>query len=175
MFLLVLPLVFAGGCSQTEVVDLADGIEQLAIQTESLAAELEKSELVDPNELAEYKKAIMAFKALPDKIRAGEYDSDEIVNVLKVLQTANTSSTPWNPYAVPIGLGLSTLIAVARLWQQGREKKVIETKYAAHKAGAERAMRLWTTATGDEGEAAKKAARDLYEGIGEERKARGIT
>ncbi len=58
-----------------------------------------------------------------------EEGSDETINLLRVLQTTNAASSPFNPYALPIGAGLTGLIALLeslRRVEKGRRK------YAEH-------------------------------------------
>ncbi len=40
------------------------------------------------------------------------YGPDETLNLLKALQAGNTASSPFNPYALPIGVGLTGIITV---------------------------------------------------------------
>ena len=40
------------------------------------------------------------------------YGPDETLNLLKALQAGNTASSPFNPYALPIGIGLTGIITM---------------------------------------------------------------
>ncbi len=57
------------------------------------------------------------------------YGPDETLNLLKALQVGNTASAPFNPYALPIGVGLSGMIA---LLEALRRKEKGSRKYAEH-------------------------------------------
>jgi len=45
-------------------------------------------------------------------VNAESYGADETLNLLKALQAGNVASTPFNPYALPIGVGLTGLITM---------------------------------------------------------------
>lgn len=58
-------------------------------------------------------------------IGQAEYDDDETLNILRALQAGNTASAPFNPYALPIGAGLSGIIAMLealRRVEKGKRK-----------------------------------------------------
>lgn len=57
------------------------------------------------------------------------YGPDETLNLLKALQVGNTASAPFNPYALPIGVGLTGLITVLEAL---RRKEKGSRKYAEH-------------------------------------------
>lgn len=57
------------------------------------------------------------------------YGPDETLNLLKALQAGNTASTPFNPYALPIGVGLTGIITLLEVLRR-REKG--GRKYAEH-------------------------------------------
>lgn len=57
------------------------------------------------------------------------YGPDETLNLLKALQAGNVASTPFNPYALPIGVGLTGLIG---LLEALRRKEKGGRKYAEH-------------------------------------------
>lgn len=59
-----------------------------------------------------------------------EYGPDETINLLKVLQAGNAASTPINPFALPIGVGLTGLIAMLESLRRVEKGK---RKYAEHK------------------------------------------
>ncbi len=58
-----------------------------------------------------------------------EYGSDETINLLRVLQTGNAASSPFNPYALPIGAALTGLIAMLESLRRVEKGK---RKYAEH-------------------------------------------
>ena len=57
------------------------------------------------------------------------YGADETINLLKALQAGNTASAPFNPYALPIGIGLTGLITMLEAL---RRKEKGGRKYAEH-------------------------------------------
>ncbi len=57
------------------------------------------------------------------------YGPDEYLNMFKVLSVANTASAPFNPYALPIGIGLTGIIT---LLEALRRKEKGGRKYAEH-------------------------------------------
>jgi len=57
------------------------------------------------------------------------YDPDPVIDILKDLQTANTTSAPLNPLAVPIGAGLTGIIAMLEALRRVERGK---RKYAEH-------------------------------------------
>jgi len=57
------------------------------------------------------------------------YGPDETLNLLKALQAGNAASTPFNPYALPIGVGLTGLITMLEAL---RRKEKGGRKYAEH-------------------------------------------
>jgi len=57
------------------------------------------------------------------------YGPDETLNLLKVLQVGNTASTPFNPYALPIGVALTGVITMLEAL---RRKEKGGRKYAEH-------------------------------------------
>ena len=58
------------------------------------------------------------------------YGPDETINLLRALQSGNAASVPFNPYALPIGAGLSGIIAVLEAL---RRKERGGRKYAEYK------------------------------------------
>ena len=58
-----------------------------------------------------------------------DYADDEMLNLLKALQAGNAASSPFNPYALPIGGALAGLIA---LLEGLRRKEQGARKYAEH-------------------------------------------
>lgn len=57
------------------------------------------------------------------------YGPDETLNLIKAIQAGNTASAPFNPYALPIGAGLTGIIAMLEAL---RRKEKGERKYAEH-------------------------------------------
>lgn len=57
------------------------------------------------------------------------YDPDPVIDILKDLQTTNATSTPVNPFAIPIGVGLTGIIAMLEALRRTEKGK---RKYAEH-------------------------------------------
>jgi len=58
-----------------------------------------------------------------------DYQNDETMDILKALQAGTAASAPFNPYALPIGAGLTGIIAVLEAL---RRKEKDGRKYAEH-------------------------------------------
>lgn len=58
-----------------------------------------------------------------------DYDDDEMLNLLRAIEAGNIVSSPWNPYTLPIGAGLTGIIA---LLEALRRKEQSSRKYAEH-------------------------------------------
>ena len=58
-----------------------------------------------------------------------EYGTDETINLLRVIEAGNMASAPFNPYALPIGAGLSGIIAMLEALRRVEKGK---RKYAEH-------------------------------------------
>lgn len=84
VFLSMICLLFMTGCAATGIRSLGDELSEVQGKVESVAAAVGKQ----------------------------MYGPDETLNLLKALQAGNTSSFPWNPYALPIGAGLTGIIAM---------------------------------------------------------------
>lgn len=61
--------------------------------------------------------------------RYGQQPIDNTIDLVKTLQTANVASAPMNPFAIPIGVGLSGMIAVLESLRRVEKGK---RKYAEH-------------------------------------------
>lgn len=57
------------------------------------------------------------------------FDLDHAVEIVKTLQTTNAASSPLNPLAVPIGAGLTGLVAMLEALRRVEKGK---RKYAEH-------------------------------------------
>lgn len=71
--------------------------------------------------------AIVSSCQVPEK--RIDYDSDPVIDILKDLQTTNATSAPLNPLAVPIGAGLTGIIAMLEALRRMEKGK---RKYAEH-------------------------------------------
>ena len=67
--------------------------------------------------------------SVADAVGNTTYGPDETLNLLKALQAGNTASSPFNPYALPIGVGLTGIITVLEAL---RRKEKGSRKYAEH-------------------------------------------
>ena len=90
-----------------------------------------------------------------------------------MLQAANIASEGFNPYAVPVGVGLS-LLSIILAWvakRKAAEAAAAQAKYQAHKQGVERTMKEVSASVVAE---VKAVEAELYNNIGEARVAFGI-
>lgn len=64
---------------------------------------------------------------------------DETMSILKMVQAGNAASTPFNPYALPVGVGLSGIIALLELLRRHEKggKQSIETELRIIKNGGQ--------------------------------------
>ena len=93
--------------------------------------------------------------------------------IVKAATAANTASTAWNPYAIPINIALG-LISLALGWYAAAKKKSeaeatakaqeTSAKYAAMKDGVNKTLASTDAAT----------SKALYENIGQARVENGI-
>ena len=63
-------------------------------------------------------------------LRGETYESDEVLNLLRILSAANTAAAGFNPYALPIGVALTGVIT---LLEALRRKEKGGRKYAESK------------------------------------------
>lgn len=90
-----------------------------------------------------------------------------------MLQAANIASGEFNPYAVPVGVGLS-LLSITLAWvakRKAAEAAAAEAKYQAHKAGVELTMKEVSASSTP---AVRAVESILYENIGNARAATGV-
>ncbi|MBA7662577.1 hypothetical protein ES703_70606 [subsurface metagenome] len=90
-----------------------------------------------------------------------------------MLQAANIASGEFNPYAVPVGVGLS-LLSITLAWvakRKAAEAAAAQAKYKAHKQGVEKTMKEVSASVVAE---VKAVEAELYNNIGEARVAFGI-
>jgi len=92
---------------------------------------------------------------------------EEIQRWLELARAANEGSAPINPYAPYIEIGLGGLASVAAYFaaRKAKEAKTAGSKYAAHKAGVERA-KLDLTA---------ESNKVIYDAIGDARSKLGVS
>lgn len=94
-------LIFSAGCQEAEIRHITDEINTVQSQVASVA----------------------------QAVGEATYDNNETLNLLRALQAGNTASSPWNPYALPIGAGLSGVIALLEALRRNEKGK---RKWAEH-------------------------------------------
>ncbi len=70
------------------------------------------------------------IKVVAGAIEEASEDTNDVITILKTIAAGNTASAPFNPYALPIGAGLSGIIA---LLEALRRKEQAGRKYAEQK------------------------------------------
>jgi len=78
------------------------------------------------NELSEVQGKVAT---VAEAVGKQTYGPDETLNLLKALQAGTVASSPFNPYALPIGAGLTGIIAMLEAL---RRKEKDGRKYAEH-------------------------------------------
>ena len=166
--------VLAGGCVPTadQIRGVGDDVGNLSILIDNLQAAVSESQMVESEKLNKINKEIDRIQPTVQEIanamqEANYVDGDDIGNAIVAAQAVNAASAPVNPYAVPIGAGLTLagLILEILRRKEKNEKETAEAKYAAHKQGAE-AFRM---------RANKEVAVELYESIGKARERIGVS
>lgn len=84
VFLSCLGLLFLSGCNESQLRQVNTELAEVQGKVESIAA----------------------------AVGSTQYGPDETLNLLKALQSGNVASSPFNPYALPIGIGLTGLITM---------------------------------------------------------------
>jgi len=102
LFLMSIVFLFCmGGCSGLQIRDVGQELTEVQGKVASVAAAVGKE----------------------------SYGADETLNLLKALQAGNAASTPFNPYALPIGVALTGVITMLEAL---RRKEKGGRKYAEH-------------------------------------------
>lgn len=99
--LLCFTLCFFVGCTAQQIHDMTDDVSDVQSQVATIA----------------------------QAVGQASYDDDETLNLLRALNAANAASAPVNPYALPIGAGLTGVIAVLEAL---RRKEQGGRKFAEH-------------------------------------------
>jgi len=163
-----------------------DEAQAIADQIKNL---LQTTGAIDANLVAKFEKINEEINRVQPQvqqvaaaIKQADYspDDDTLMLLLKAAQAGNTASSPFNPYAVPIGLGLSLATIIAG-WFAARErtKKAqaeaaaaeYAAKYQAHKQGVERTMKEMSASESPE---VRKLETVLYDNIGAARQVNGV-
>lgn len=95
-------LLFLSGCNETQIRSLEREVLDVQGKVESVASAIGRE----------------------------TYGPDETINLLKALQAGNTASIPFNPYALPIGVGLTgiiTMLEALRRKEKGGRKQAEQT------------------------------------------------
>ena len=104
LFVIIFTIIFVllmTGCTETQIRDVHTELAEVQGQVASIA----------------------------EAVGSQTYGPDETLNLLEALQAGNVASSPWNPYAIPIGVGLSGIIAMLEAL---RRKEKGGRKYAEH-------------------------------------------
>lgn len=149
---------------QVAATEIAEGLESAEIVDEAAVAKLAKI-----NEEADRVQAQIAViaEALKDVPLTGDASQDFIAQ----LQAANAASSGFNPYAAPVGVGLSVLSIILG-WLARRnavEAAKAQAKYQAHKQGVEKTMKEVSVNPETAG-----VETQLYNNIGEARTSLGV-
>lgn len=164
--------------AQIEVLQLqVDEAQAVAVE---VAKEIQAAEIVDADaiaRLAEINEEVDRVQAQLDvltrALKGVPITGDAAQDFISQLQAANTASSGLNPYAVPIGAGLSGLSLVLA-WLRKREADEAarqKLKYQAHKQGVEKTMKE-VSASSDSSVVAIEAK--LFTNIGDARADLGV-
>jgi hypothetical protein len=184
--------LWIGGCQMPNVQpddlrNLADQTQQLSSQiddfqqqTKATLDALKQNGSFDSNTMATIEKLQSGIDsvqgktvAIADALRNAQYSgSDGLTTVLEGARAANAASSPFNPYAplIDVGLGLAAAFAAAMAKKNAQKAAEALAKYDAHKQGVELTMKQVSQSTVPE---VKAVETQLYQNIGEARKAVG--
>ncbi len=178
-----------GGCQMPNIQ--ADDLRTLADQTQQLSSQVDQFQQqtqatletlrqngsIDSNAIAKVEKLQSTINAVQDKtqviasaIKNAQYsNSDGLTTVFEGARAANAASTPFNPYAplIEIGLGLAAATATALAKRNAQKAAQAQAKYEAHKQGVELTMKQVSQSSVPE---VKAIETQLYQNIGEARK-----
>ncbi|OHB58812.1 MAG: hypothetical protein A2Y12_00220 [Planctomycetes bacterium GWF2_42_9] len=156
---------------------LSNQIDQFQEQTKIALETLKQNGSLDPNALSTVEKLQNGINAVQEKtvviadaLKNAQYSgSDSLTTVLEGARAANAASTPFNPYAplIEIGLGLAAATATALAKRNAQKAAEAQAKYDAHKQGVELTMKQVSQSTVPE---VKAVETQLYQNIGEARK-----
>jgi outer membrane lipoprotein-sorting protein len=184
--------LWIGGCQmpnvQPETIrNLADQTQQLSSQiddfqqqTKATLEALKENGNFDSNTMATIEKLQSGIDsvqgktvAIADALRNAQYTNpdDGLTTVLEGARAANAASSPFNPYAplIDVGLGLAAAFAAAMAKKNARKAAEALAKYDAHKQGVELTMKQVSQSTVPE---VKAVETQLYQNIGEARKTK---
>lgn len=155
---------------QAEVITLKEMVEADGLISESTANRIDKlSEEID--------RIQPTLENVATAVRDADYiDGDTFGNAITGLQAANAASAPANPYAVPIGAGLTILAGLAEIMRR-KEKTAHATETAKRKADKEgRELTLREIASMDNATVTAEVVKErMYKNIGNARAHNGVT
>lgn len=173
----------------TRIEQASDQIDEAQAIADQIKNLLQTTGVIDANLVAKFEKINEEINRVQPQvqqiaaaIKQADYspDDDTLMLLLKAAQAGNAASASFNPYAMPIGLGLSLATIIAG-WFAAREraKKAqaeaaaaeYAAKYQAHKQGVERTMKEMSASESPE---VRKLETKLYDNIGAARKANGV-
>jgi prefoldin subunit 5 len=159
---------------------LQQQVDTLQEAAAKMAEDLAAAEIVDPEvvaKVAEINEEADRLQAQIDVIAKAlegvDLTGDDLQDFVAMLQAGNAASTGFNPYAIPIGAGLTILnlflgwLAKRNGDEAGRQKK----KYAAHKLGVQRTMK---EVSASDDEKVRAVETQLFDNIGEARSDIGV-
>lgn len=191
LWIIVCVAVMVGGCEEkltpSQVPALAEQQQVLQQQVDTgqaaaaqMTEKLAAAGIVDPNaaaKLAKINEEVDRIQAQIDIIARGLQDvpltGDAALDFVAQLQAANAASSGFNPYAVPVGVGLS-ILSIVLGWlakRKAAEAAAAQVKYQAHKQGVELTMKEVSASTDAE---VKAVETQLYNNIGEARADLGV-
>ncbi|MGH2271898.1 hypothetical protein ACQ9LF_08870 [Anaerohalosphaeraceae bacterium U12dextr] len=193
--LVMMMAVWMGGCSGISVDPVQ--IQNLASQTEELNGKIDQFQeqtklalqstkqngTVDANALAKVEKLQTSIdsvqaktQAIADAVKNAQYTNpaDGVTTALEGARAANAATTPWNPYAplIDLGLGIAAAAATVVARRNAQAAAEAQAKYDAHKQGVELTMKQVSQSTIPE---VKAIETQLYQNIGQARSAVGAS
>jgi hypothetical protein len=193
--LVMLMAVWMGGCAGVGVDPVQ--IQNLAMQTEQLNGKIDQFQeqtklalqsskqngTVDANALAKVEKLQTSIdsvqaktQAIADAVKNAQYTNpaDGVTTALEGARAANAASSPWNPYAplIDLGLGIAAAAATVIARRNAQAAAEAQAKYDAHKQGVELTMKQVSQSTIPE---VKAIETQLYQNIGQARSAVGAS
>jgi hypothetical protein len=193
--LVMLMAVWMGGCAGVSVDPVQ--IQNLAMQTEQLNGKIDQFQeqtklalqsskqngTVDANALAKVEKLQTSIdsvqaktQAIADAVKNAQYTNpaDGVTTALEGARAANAASSPWNPYAplIDLGLGIAAAAATVIARRNAQAAAEAQAKYDAHEQGVELTMKQVSQSTIPE---VKAIETQLYQNIGQARSAVGAS
>jgi hypothetical protein len=154
--------------------------DEAQAMAESIAKQMQDAGITDANLTAK----IAAINIQADKWQSQANDiaaalqgvqltGDTATDWINTIRAVNTATSPFNPYALPVEVGLGVL-ATALGWfakKKAADEATAQAKYQAHKQGVEKTMKQ---VSASDNTAVKAVEAQLYHNIGEARKANAV-